>query len=385
MSCIKASESMTKSKKINTNKNKISNKLSTNVNDKKGFDNVIADINLDLMKINKKLEKHSNYQENIQSLLEEEIKLRKDIEKKTFIINENLTTEINKIKFNISNFTQTLNEDMKENLKKTNEENTNNKSIITKIKEEIDNKMKEYEAMIQKNQEEKSLKMSEIDERIKLIEKNNLSQFQNLQKGNLANINELNNIKNLIKNNNILINDELNIIKKDMTFVKNEIQNLKNAKVNVDSDLNKLIKEIEYINQNFERTINDINNTKIEIQTKINNYESTNRLFQQNFSDMKEELLNQLDEINNIKKEDIIKIQEETFGQIKHDNNLKQLFEYTSDDIEVLKKKSDTLESLLKNTRNEMINNINSVEGFLTNRYDSIFKSLSSERNIKKF
>ena len=73
-------------------------------------------------------------------------------------------------------------------------------------------------------------------------------------------------------------------------------------------------------------------------------------------------------------------------NQLKeHDNNLKQLFEYTSDDIEVLKKKSDTLESLLKNTRNEMINNINSVEGFLTNRYDSIFKSLSSERNIKKF
>ena len=85
---------------------------------------------------------------------------------------------------------------------------------MTKIKEEIDNKMKEYEQMIQKNQEEKSLKMSEIDERIKLIEKNNL------------------------------INDELNIIKKDMTFVKNEIQNLKSAKVN------------------------DINNTKIEIQKK---------------------------------------------------------------------------------------------------------------------
>ena len=39
--------------------------------------------------------------------------------------------------------------------------------------------------------------MSEIDERIKLIEKNNLSQFQNLKKGNQANINELNNIKSL--------------------------------------------------------------------------------------------------------------------------------------------------------------------------------------------
>ena len=200
-----------------------------------------------------------------------------------------------------------------------------------------------------------------------------------------------------------------------MTFVKNEIQNLKSAKVNTNSDLNKIMKEIEYINQKFEKNLNDINNIRIEIQTKINNYEATNRLFQQNFSDIKEDLLNHLDEINNANKDDIIKIREETFGQIKqikndmnqfnlniikenqkfidysqnqlqeHDDNLKKLFEYTSDDIEVLKKKSDTLESLLKNTRNEMINNINSVEGFLTNRYDSIFKSITSDRNINKF
>ena len=110
MSNIKAPETLTKSKKINAKQNKIS----TNVYDKKSFDNIIADINLDLMRINKKLEKHSNYQENIQSLLEEEIKLRQDIEKKTFLINENLTSEITKIKFSTSTFTQTMNETLKE-------------------------------------------------------------------------------------------------------------------------------------------------------------------------------------------------------------------------------------------------------------------------------
>ena len=127
---------------------------------------------------------------------------------------------------------------------------------------------------------------------------------------------------------------------------------------------------------------------------------------------MKERLLTHIDDINNINKEDIIKIRDDIFGQIKqmkndmnqfnlniikenqkfidysqsqlqeHDDNLKKLLEYTTDDIEVLKKKSNTLENLLKNTRNEMINNINSMEGFLTNRFDSILKSLSSERNI---
>jgi len=415
MDNLKNSEPTTKSKKLNSKQNKLTNKFGTGINDKRNFENIISDINLDLMKINKKLEKHSDYQEHIQSILEEEIKLRQDVEKKTFLMNENLNSEITKMKFNISNFTQTINETLKETLKKLNDENQNVKSNLNEKNEEINKKMDEYELKIKKNQEEKSLKLMELEERIKLIEENNLNQFQNLQKNNMTNMQELNNIKNLVKNNNILINDEINIIKKDITYIKNEIQALKGSKVNMDSDLNKLLKQIEYLNQKFEKTINDLNNTKIEIQTKINNYESANRLFQQNFSDIKENLLSHLDEMNNINKEDIIKIKDETYDQIKkikndmnqfnlniikenqkfidysqnqlqeHDDNLKKLFELTTDDIEVLKKKSDTLESLLKNTRNEMINNINSVEGFLTNRYDSIFKSFSSDRNINKF
>ena len=406
-----------KSKKTNyqrTNNEitKKSNKFGFGINDKKSFDNVISDINLDLMKINKKLEKHSNYQENMQSLLEEEIKLRQDVEKKTFLMNENLTTEINKIKFNMSNFTQTINDSLKEYLKKISEEQIKNSANLSSKNDEINKKLDEYEEIIKKNQEEKSQKIIELEEKIKSLQENNTKNYQSMQKNNTLNTQEINNIKNLIKNNNILINDEITLIKKDITYIKNELQNLKNAKVNTNSDINKIIKEIEYMNINFEKTINDINNIRIETQTKINNYESANRLFHQDFEEMKERLLTHIDDINNINKEDIIKIRDDIFGQIKqmkndmnqfnlniikenqkfidynqtqlqeHDDNLKKLFEYTSDDIEVLKKKSDTLENLLKNTRNEMINNINSVEGFLTNRYDSIFKSISSERNF---
>ena len=414
------SEILTKSKKVNTrqnnDKNRISNKFGLNninsINDKKTFDNVISDINLDIMRINKKLEKHSNYQENLQSLLEQEIKLRQDIEKKTFLINENLTTEISKIKFNMTNFTQTINDSLKEYFQKMNEEQKKQNENLEIKNEEMNKKMEQNELIIRKNQEEKNIKLDEFEEKIKLMEENNLNNYQNLQKNNTSNIQEINEIKNLIKNNNILINDEINIIKKDISYIKNEIQNLKNAKINTNSDLNKIIKEIECININFDHTINDINNIRLQIETKINNYESANRLFHQDFEAMKENLLNHINDINGINKDDIIKIRDEIFDNVKqikndmnqfnlniikenqkfidysqtqlqeHDDNLKKLFEYTSDDIEVLKKKSDTLENLLKNTRNEMINNINSVEGFLTNRYDSIFKSLSSERNF---
>ena len=391
-----------KSKKTNyqrTNNEitKKSNKFGFGINDKKSFDNVISDINLDLMKINKKLEKHSNYQENMQSLLEEEIKLRQDVEKKTFLMNENLTTEINKIKFNMSNFTQTINDSLKEYLKKISEEQIKNSANLSSKNDEINKKLDEYKEIIKKNQEEKSKKIIELEEKIKSLQENNTKNYQSMQKNNTL---------------NTQVNDEITLIKKDITYIKNELQNLKNAKVNTNSDINKIIKEIEYMNINFEKTINDINNIRIETQTKINNYESANRLFHQDFEEMKERLLTHIDDINNINKEDIIKIRDDIFGQIKqmkndmnqfnlniikenqkfidynqtqlqeHDDNLKKLFEYTTDDIEVLKKKSDTLENLLKNTRNEMINNINSVEGFLTNRYDSIFKSISSERNF---
>ena len=41
--------------KLSKNNTKLSNKFGTGINDKKSFDNVISDLNLDLMKINKKL------------------------------------------------------------------------------------------------------------------------------------------------------------------------------------------------------------------------------------------------------------------------------------------------------------------------------------------
>ena len=72
MDNLKNSEPTTKSKKFNSKQNKLTNKFGTGINDKRNFENIISDINLDLMKINKKLEKHSDYQEHIQSILEEQ-------------------------------------------------------------------------------------------------------------------------------------------------------------------------------------------------------------------------------------------------------------------------------------------------------------------------
>ena len=412
MSNLKALDSLNRSNKSFVNKS--SNKFGP-AHDKKTFDNKMADVNLDIMRINRKLDKQTDYQEHVQSLMEEEIKLRQEIEKKTFLINETLTSEINRLKQNFVSFSNEIQGMMKNNIQKIYDDNQENKTKLFSLNEEIIKKLNEYEKKNNINKDEKYLKLQEIDEKIKMLEQTTFEQYQNLQKNQLSKSKELAEIKNTINNNHLLLNDEINIIKNDISFLKNEVKLLKTAKVNLCGDMGKILKEIEFVNQRFEKTIKEINNSKIEIQAKLNNFESTNRLFEENFSNLKEEFLQHLDQISSQKNEDINKISEQVFGQIKqmktdmdkfnlniiqenqkfidysqgqlqeHDNNMKKLFEFTSDDIEVLKKKSDTLENLLKNTRNEMINNINSVEGFLTNRYDSIFKSISSDRNNNQF
>ena len=412
MSNLKVSDSLNRPNKSFVNKS--SNKFGP-AHDKKTFDNKMADVNLDIMRINRKLDKQTDYQEHAQSLMEEEIKLRQEIEKKTFLINETLTSEINRLKQNFVSFSNEIQGMMKNNIQKIYDDNQENKMKLFSTNEEIIKKLNEYEKKNNINKDEKYLKLQEIDEKIKMLEQTTFEQYQNLQKNQLSKSQELTEIKNTINNNHLLLNDEINIIKNDISFLKNEVKLLKTAKVNLCGDMGKILKEIEFVNQRFEKTIKEINNSKIEIQAKLNNYESTNRLFEENFSNLKEEFLQHLDQISSQKNEDINKISEQVFGQIKqmktdmdkfnlniiqenqkfidysqgqlqeHDNNMKKLFEFTSDDIEVLKKKSDTLENLLKNTRNEMINNINSVEGFLTNRYDSIFKSVSSDRNNNQF
>ena len=256
-------------------------------------------------------------------------------------------------------FSNQMEENMKNNFQRLYNDNQLNKSKLFSSNEKIFKKLNEFEQKTNINKDEKLLKIQEIDEKIKLMEETTFTQYQNLQKNYMSNSQELTNIKNLINNNNLLINDEINLIKNDISYLKNEVQLLKSAKINLCGDMGKILKEIEFVNQKFEKSVKEINNTKIELQTKLTNYESSNRLFEENFSNLKEEFLQHLDSINYKNQEDINKVKEQIFGQIKqmkndmdkfnlniiqqnqkfidysqgqlqeHDNNVKKLFEFT--------------------------------------------------------
>ena len=113
MNSIKANDSFNK-----TNKVFGSITLKFDKHEKNSFDNIMVDINLDIMHLNKKLDNQVDYQKHIQSLMEEEIKLRQGIEKKAFLINENLSVEISKMKQNFILFSNDIQENLKNNLKK---------------------------------------------------------------------------------------------------------------------------------------------------------------------------------------------------------------------------------------------------------------------------
>ena len=120
-------------------------------------------------------------------MIEEEIKLRQEIEKKTFLINESLTSEISRMKQNFISFSNEIQNMMKNNIQKIYDENQINKNKLFSTNDEIIKRLNDYENKTNINKDEKYLKLQEIDEKIKLLEETSFSQYQNLGKNNLNN------------------------------------------------------------------------------------------------------------------------------------------------------------------------------------------------------
>ncbi len=57
---------------------------------------------------------------------------------------------------------------------------------------------------------------------------------------------------------------------------------------------------------------------------------------------------------------------------------MKKLTEFMSEDIDLLKKKSENLEDIVRNIRTEFFNNLNDVEQFFTKKFESLFRTLDS-------
>ena len=396
-------------------KRSVTNSLKNSSVSQEAIESKFADMNLDLSKINKKVFQFEQYQNHIENLIEEEAKLRQNVEKKTFLINENLTSEISKLKNGFDTFSKTIAnhiEEIKDQIL-VDVKNNNNK-FLNQFQSNL-KRFDEYEKFLENRKDDKLFQLNEIENKISILEQvtgNQISVIKNQIKTNSDNI-QL--IQNKINDSNNLLNNEMNQLKEEIKILQSQIDELKSNKIANNDSVSKVKSDLTRLNQKNEQLQNELNLIVNDVQNKLKHYESTNKMLNENFSSIKNDINTQLDDINSLSNKNYTKLQSDLLNQIKEckvqmdkfniniieenkkfidynqeqlkkqSDNVKQLFEISNDDLDLLKKKCEVLEDVIKKIRTEMINNINNVESFLTKRYDSIFRTMSSERAINNY
>ena len=396
-------------------KRSVTNSLKNSSVSQEAIESKFADMNLDLSKINKKVFQFEQYQNHIENLIEEEAKLRQNVEKKTFLINENLTSEISKLKNGFDTFSKTIAnhiEEIKDQIL-VDVKNNNNK-FLNQFQSNL-KRFDEYEKFFENRKDDKLFQLTEIENKITILEQvtgNQISVIKNQIKTNSDNI-QL--IQNKINDSNNLLNNEMSQLKEEIKILQSQIDELKSNKIANNDSVSKVKSDLTRLNQKNEQLQNELNLIVNDVQNKLKHYESINKMLNENFSSIKNDINTQLDDINSLSNKNYTKLQSDLLNQIKEckvqmdkfniniieenkkfidynqeqlkkqSDNVKQLFEISNDDLDLLKKKCEVLEDVIKKIRTEMINNINNVESFLTKRYDSIFRTMSSERAINNY
>ena len=396
-------------------KRSVTNSLKNSSVSQEAIESKFADMNLDLSKINKKVFQFEQYQNHIENLIEEEAKLRQNVEKKTFLINENLTSEISKIKNGFDTFSKTIAnhiEEIKDQIL-VDVKNNNNK-FLNQFQSNL-KRFDEYEKFFENRKDDKLFQLNEIENKISILEQvtgNQISVIKNQIKTNSDNI-QL--IQNKINDSNNLLNNEMSQLKEEIKILQSQIDELKSNKITNNDSFSKIKSDLTRLNQKNEQLQNELNLIVNDVQNKLKHYESINKMLNENFISIKNDINTQLDDMNSLSSKNYTKLQSDLLNQIKEckvqmdkfniniieenkkfidynqeqlkkqSDNVKQLFEISNDDLDLLKKKCEVLEDVIKKIRTEMINNINNVESFLTKRYDSIFRTMSSERAINNY
>ena len=370
----------------------------------------ICDIGLDLQKIFKKLSKLESQHDNLLQLLNTEISQRQNLEKHTITTHEAFSGQLSALKETYDHFEEAISTSMEKNrlaiLEEVQKKNTN---LINLFESNLNSEkaqnftlsanpnIKHLENQVMSIDTQIEDKFTKIDEMIT----NEFKQYRSELNSNVVKIEfiekKMNESFTTIKNDIVNIVKEINFIKKDMeqfkTFRKTTVQNfqsfqkdfIKNDEIisQFSSKIDLLISDLESKMKNYDDLFtnhtSDLEGIKNEIfnQFKEMNTTLTNKM--KNFGD---NTTNQIEcnnkEIDHFEKH-IISEHEKFINFIQNhldeqNGNIRKLFDYVNDDIDMLKSKGDTMESLMKKLRADVFNSINETEEFLQKKYESIFR-----------
>ena len=370
----------------------------------------ICDIGLDLQKIFKKLSKLESQHDNLLQLLNTEISQRQNLEKHTITTHEAFSGQLSALKETYDNFEEAISTSMEKNrlaiLEEVQKKNTN---LINLFESNLNSEkaqnftlsanpnIKHLENQVMSIDTQIEDKFTKIDEMIT----NEFKQYRSELNSNVVKIEfiekKMNESFTTIKNDIVNIVKEINFIKKDMeqfkTFRKTTVQNfqsfqkdfIKNDEIisQFSSKIDLLISDLESKMKNYDDLFtnhtSDLEGIKNEIFNQFKEMNTTLTSKMKNFGD---NTTNQIEcnnkEIDHFEKH-IISEHEKFINFIQNhldeqNGNIRKLFDYVNDDIDMLKSKGDTMESLMKKLRADVFNSINETEEFLQKKYESIFR-----------
>lgn len=392
-----------------TQQNFHSNNNNNNINNEQ-FQSKLVDMNIDISKLNRKINQYNSNYDNIASLLQEEAKLRQNIERKTFFMHESLTEQIQKLKTSFTELSNTLTshvESIKDEI--LTDVRNNNSKFLSSFESNI-KRFNEYEKHLSTTDTTKNAVIHELENKLQIFEEVAANQYTVIKNEISSSNDKITSIQNQLLTSTTSLSNEINKLKEEMISIRSSIESIKSEKCSLKDNISHINHTIDTLHAQHEKTTQEITLITNEVESKLKHYENVNKMLNDTFNSLKSEIVFQIED-NNVQCNNNIKTFSDKISndvkQFKLDNdkfhiniitenqkfidyiqqqskqqndNVKQLFDYTNGDIELLKQKCDALENVIKNIRNEMLNTINNVEGFLTQRYDTIFKTLNSER-----
>ena len=158
-------------------------------------------------------------------------------------------------------------------------------------------------------------------------------------------------------------------IKKDIISIKNEIEKINNGRTILFDSVTKVTNDISTLNTKNEKINHEMSLIIKDVQSKLKHYETVNKMLNETFISVKNDVLLQIEDITKVSNESYNKLRDNLLNELKQtkveidkfhiniiqenqkfidftqaqmksqNDSVKQLIDYTNDDIDVLKKK----------------------------------------------
>lgn len=391
-----------------TQQNFHSNSNNNNANEQ--FQSKLVDMNMDISKLNRKINQYNTNYDSIAALLQEEAKLRQNIERKTFFMHESLTEQIQKLKASFTELSNTLTshvESIKDEI--LTDVRNNNSKFLSSFESNI-KRFNEYEKHLSTNDTTKNALVHELENKLQIFEEVAANQYTVIKSELSSSNDKISSVQNQLLTTTTALSSEISKLKEEIVSLRASIESLRSEKTALKDSVSHITHALDAVHAQHEKTAQEISLITTEVDSKLKHYENVNKMLNDTFNALKSEITFQIEDNNLHCNSNLKTFQEKITGDIKQfkldsdkfriniitenqkfidyiqqqsktqNDNVKQLFDYTNGDVDLLKQKCDALENVIKNIRNEMLSTINNVEGFLTQRYDTIFKTLNSER-----